>query len=147
MPVIQYQYSIFLYQYSIFLSVFFFFWLYQVACRISVPPPGIRPAPAAMEVQSLSCWTTREGPYFDFLLQTFTDIEKNWDISIMIFYHTYHSASVFCQCFVFYSPLSLAAVSKQILEITLFQFQFVYPIIFKNSNKINNYYSTYIPFL
>ena len=43
---------------------FFSFWLifspHQMACRILVPQPGIKPAPPALEVQSLNHWTARE---------------------------------------------------------------------------------------
>ena len=45
---------------------FFFFWLHLAACRILVPPPGIKPVPLAVEACSLNCWTTREVPENDF---------------------------------------------------------------------------------
>ena len=39
------------------------FWFFgHLACRILVPRPGVEPAPAAVEVQSLNHWTTREVP-------------------------------------------------------------------------------------
>ena len=31
-------------------------------CRILVPPPGIKPAPPAVEARSVKHWTTRELP-------------------------------------------------------------------------------------
>ena len=37
-----------------------FFWPYHTAHGISVPQPGIKPTPPAVEVQSLNHWTTRE---------------------------------------------------------------------------------------
>ena len=42
--------------------VFFFliFWLCHMACGILVPPPGIKPAPPALETRSLNHWTARE---------------------------------------------------------------------------------------
>ena len=40
----------------------FFFWPGCVACRILVPLPGIKPAPPAVEAQSLNHGTTREVP-------------------------------------------------------------------------------------
>ena len=47
-----------------FPSLFFFvfFWLHRVACGILVPQPGIKPAPPAVEAQSLNHWITREVP-------------------------------------------------------------------------------------
>ena len=39
-------------------KIFFFFG--QEACRISVPPPGIKPSPSAVEAQNLNHWTARE---------------------------------------------------------------------------------------
>ena len=42
-------------------NFFFFFFLFgHVACRISVPWPGIEPTPPALEAHSLSYWTARE---------------------------------------------------------------------------------------
>ena len=41
---------------------FFSFWLHCTACGILVPQPGIKPAPPALEAQSLNHWTTREIP-------------------------------------------------------------------------------------
>ena len=38
------------------------FWLCHVACRILVPPSGIKPVPPAVEAQILNHWTTREVP-------------------------------------------------------------------------------------
>ena len=40
----------------------FVFWLHCVACGILVSWPRIRPAPLAVEVQSLNHWTSREVP-------------------------------------------------------------------------------------
>ena len=42
--------------------IFFFliFWLCHMACGILVPPPGIEPAPPALETRSLNHWTARE---------------------------------------------------------------------------------------
>ena len=44
------------------LSVFLFvcFWLYHVTCGISVPRPGIKLMPPALEALSLNHWTTNE---------------------------------------------------------------------------------------
>ena len=39
----------------------------HVACGISVPRPGIRPTPPALEVRSLNHWTAREVPRNFFL--------------------------------------------------------------------------------
>ena len=41
-------------------TFFFFFWLHDVACRISVPRPGIKPMLPAWGTWSLNHWTTRE---------------------------------------------------------------------------------------
>ena len=41
---------------------FFFFWLHNTACRISVLQLGIKPMPPSVEVQSPNHWTTREFP-------------------------------------------------------------------------------------
>ena len=38
----------------------FLFWLHQVACGISVPQPGIKPASLALEAWILNHWTARE---------------------------------------------------------------------------------------
>ena len=40
----------------------FYFWPYHATCRILVPPPGTKPMPTAVEVQSLNHWTTKEAP-------------------------------------------------------------------------------------
>ena len=47
-------------------SLFFFFWLHHKTCGILVPPPGIKPAPPALEGQSFNHWTARESPIFTF---------------------------------------------------------------------------------
>ena len=39
---------------------FFLFWSCGVACRILVPPPGIKPMPPAVEAWSSNHWTARE---------------------------------------------------------------------------------------
>ena len=46
---------------------FLFYILYfgLAACGILVPGPGIKPAPPAVEMQSLNHWTTREVPSMD----------------------------------------------------------------------------------
>ena len=41
---------------------FLFFWLSCTACGILVSPPGIEPAPSAVDVRCLNRWTTREVP-------------------------------------------------------------------------------------
>ena len=41
-------------------NFFFFFWPCHAACRILVLWPGIEPVPPAVEVQSLTHWTTRK---------------------------------------------------------------------------------------
>ena len=46
---------------------FFFFWPLCMACGILVAGPGIKPAPPAVEAQSLNPWTTREVPNPPFL--------------------------------------------------------------------------------
>ena len=38
------------------------FWLHHMACRILVPQPGIKPAPPALEMQSLNHGITMEVP-------------------------------------------------------------------------------------
>ena len=38
-----------------------------MACGISVPPPRIKPIPAALEAQILNHWTAEEVPIFYFL--------------------------------------------------------------------------------
>ena len=43
-------------------NFFFNFWLHHVACGILVPRPGIKPAPPALETQSLNHWTARDVP-------------------------------------------------------------------------------------
>ena len=61
------------------LDFFLFFWLRRVACRILVPPPGIKPAPTppAVEVQSLNHWTAREVPVLDLKKKNYYDILPN----------------------------------------------------------------------
>ena len=44
-------------QYSLFI-----FWPYHMACRISVPWPGIKPRPCAVKVQNPNHWIAREFP-------------------------------------------------------------------------------------
>ena len=39
------------------------FWLYQVACGIIVPQPGIKPTLPALEGWSLNHWTAKEFPW------------------------------------------------------------------------------------
>ena len=45
-------------------GIFFFliFWLRHAACEISVPQPGIEPAPPALGVQSLNHGIARQVP-------------------------------------------------------------------------------------
>ena len=38
------------------------------ACGILVPPPGIKPGPPAVNVQSPNHWTTREFPKLSVLI-------------------------------------------------------------------------------
>ena len=40
----------------------FYFWPHPGTCRILVPPPGSKPMPTAVEVQSRNPWTTKEAP-------------------------------------------------------------------------------------
>ena len=47
---------------------FIFFWPCPTACGILVPPPGIEPAPPALEAWSLNHWTAREVPRFLYFL-------------------------------------------------------------------------------
>ena len=60
-----------------FLPVLFFFFFSSScsSCAISVPQPGIRPAPWALEMWSLNCWTTREVPMLILLI---TPISNDW---------------------------------------------------------------------
>ena len=44
------------------LAFFFFFWPHRMARGIQFPQPGIKPAPPALEGQSLNHWTSREVP-------------------------------------------------------------------------------------
>ena len=46
------------------------FWMHPTACRILVPPPGIKPTPPALEVQSLNHWTTRQVTLLNVRLDT-----------------------------------------------------------------------------
>ena len=50
-------------KFSFNLTYFFSFWPCCSACRISVPQPGIKPVPPAMEAQSLNHWTAGEVPH------------------------------------------------------------------------------------
>ena len=43
-------------------ALFVCFWPHQVACRILVPPPGIKPRPLAVIAQSPNHWNAREFP-------------------------------------------------------------------------------------
>ena len=45
----------------------FFLVVHHAACRISIPWPGIEPAPSALEAQSLNHWIARAVPEFAFL--------------------------------------------------------------------------------
>ena len=46
-----------------FAVVFFcLFWLLCAACRILVPILGIKPAPSAVEAQSLNHWSAKGSP-------------------------------------------------------------------------------------
>ena len=47
-------------------SFFSISWLSCVAWGISVPQPGIKPAPPAVEARYLNHWTAREVPFFFF---------------------------------------------------------------------------------
>ena len=56
-------FSAFLHYLMLFsLFLIFFFWLHRVAWGILVPRPWIQPGPHALEVKSLTHWTTREVP-------------------------------------------------------------------------------------
>ena len=44
----------------------FFFWPHQAICEILVPWPGIKFTPSALKAGSLSHWTTRDLPDWDF---------------------------------------------------------------------------------
>ena len=48
-------------------ALFCLFWSRHAVCGILLPPPGIKPRPSAMDVQSLNHWTTREFPKQRFL--------------------------------------------------------------------------------
>ena len=37
-------------------------WSCSIVCGLLVPPPGIKPAPRAVEARSLNHWTAREAP-------------------------------------------------------------------------------------
>ena len=43
-------------------SIFFFFWLYSVACGIFIPQPGIEPTLLTVEAQILNHWIGRKAP-------------------------------------------------------------------------------------
>ena len=45
-----------------FYCILFYFWLFQVACRILVPQPGIEPGVPAVRVPSPNHWTAGEFP-------------------------------------------------------------------------------------
>ena len=45
-------------------SVFFFFWLYSVACGIFIPQSGIEPTPLTVEAQILNHWIGRKLPIY-----------------------------------------------------------------------------------
>ena len=49
-------------QNCLFCFIFIYFYALAAACGILVPQPGIEPALPAVEVQSLSHWTTGEVP-------------------------------------------------------------------------------------
>ena len=44
-----------------------FFWLPHVACRILVPPSGIKPMPPTLGILSLNHWMAQEAPNCPFL--------------------------------------------------------------------------------
>ena len=56
---------------------FFFpsFWLHQAACGILVSWPGIKPAPLALEAQTLNHWTTKGVPHSGISLKK----KRNWN--------------------------------------------------------------------
>lgn len=59
-----------------FLRVLFFFFSCSCSsCAISVPQPGMRPAPWALEMWSLNCRTTREVPVLFLLV---APISNDW---------------------------------------------------------------------
>ena len=56
---------------------FFFFWPRYMACRISVPQPGIEPKPLAVKVQSPNHLTTRKFPLSGGFFSIFISIREN----------------------------------------------------------------------
>ena len=44
-------------------SIYLFIWLHCLACRISVPQPGIEPGVIAVKAQNSNHYTTRELPW------------------------------------------------------------------------------------
>ena len=50
--------------------LFIYFWAHCAACGISVPQPGIKPAPPIVEARSLNHWTAREVQDDSFKIHT-----------------------------------------------------------------------------
>ena len=48
----------------LFIYLFIYFWPRHTACGILVSQPGVKPAPPALQAQSLNQWTAREVPDF-----------------------------------------------------------------------------------
>ena len=82
--------------------IFFFFWSHWVAYGILVPPPGIKPAPLALD--ALNHWTAREIPLFLILWYYF--FKCNFEVPYMYIY------TICCSFFqllqVLYSSMSLS---------------------------------------
>ena len=55
-------------------SLAFFFWLYHMACGISVPQQWIEPVPSGVKVQSPNHRTTRQVPIGKYLIR---DVSSN----------------------------------------------------------------------
>ena len=68
----------------------FMFWFFgHKACGILIPWPGIRPTNPAMEMQSLSPWTTREVPRVVIALSFFSLPFSYIHIYVHLYVHTY----------------------------------------------------------
>ena len=61
------EHSVFYLEILPLIWLWFLFWPWCVAYRISVPQPGIKPVPPAVKALSPNHWTTREFSSFDFL--------------------------------------------------------------------------------
>lgn len=64
----------------------FIYLFWPTACRMSVPPPGIKPRPYAMEVYGHNHWTNREFPSDSvFQMQNFK--KKNLNVPLCVHFY------------------------------------------------------------